>query len=81
MSHDIDPLVDLEVEVSSVLIGSKRAVRVGGRLYVSPAMFDLMRHATPEELPRLLRAISVLHLPEPPSIHDPIELALRPSRE
>jgi hypothetical protein len=61
-------LVGMPVKASSYLVGSKQAVEMDGVLYVSPAMFDLMRHAEGDELERLLAAIPVLRLQCPPSL-------------
>lgn len=52
------------VHVSSVLVGSKRAFRIGNEIWVSPAMYELIRHADPDELQRLLSAIPLLTLPD-----------------
>lgn len=68
------PLFGLAVEVATSLAGSKRAVRMGRTLYVSPAMYDLIRHAEWAELERLLAAIPCLTLPEPPSIYDQLPM-------
>ncbi len=65
------PLHGVRITVSKYLTGSKRAVQLGdGPIGVSPAMFDLIEHATPEELKRLLSAIHVLRLPAMPSLSD-----------
>lgn len=53
-----------EFVVSRWLTGSKRAFREGNRIYVSPAMWELLTHAEGEELMRLLRAIEYVELPE-----------------
>ena len=54
----------LEIVVSSHLAGQKRAVKIGDRLHVSPAMFDLMKHASKDELEHLLRSIGLIDLTE-----------------
>ena len=51
-----------EVVVNEYLTGSKRAVKLNGKICVSPAMHDLMVNATPEELEHLLRNIPLLDL-------------------
>lgn len=67
-------LFGFNVTVSSALVGSKRAVRMGNTICVSPAMFDLIKHANEDELQRLLAAINVLTIPEPPSIYGPLPM-------
>lgn len=57
-------LLGLQIIPREALVGSKLAVRIGGDLFVSPAMMSLMRNSTPEELQRLLMAIRVLDLGE-----------------
>lgn len=52
------------VAVCSALAGSKKAILQGNTVYVSPAMYDLISHASEEELKRILGAIEVLELPE-----------------
>ena len=54
----------MQVVVSKSLIGSKKALIQGNRIYVSPAMHVLMEGATQEELVRLLKTISTLEIPE-----------------
>lgn len=55
----------LEIQVSPHLVGSKVAYQIGeGPILVSPAMFDLIKHATPEELETLLKTICVKKLPD-----------------
>jgi hypothetical protein len=60
----VTPLHGYRVAVSSALVGSKRAIRMGDTIYVSPAMYDLMKHADQEELQRLLAAIPLLEAPD-----------------
>ena len=50
------PLDAIPVRVDESLVGSKRAVRIGnGPIYLSPAMYELVKGAeSPEELQRLL---------------------------
>lgn len=56
---------EIEVQASEYLAGSKIATRIGdGPVFVSPAMYDLMKHASPDELQRLLAKIKVLQLPD-----------------
>jgi hypothetical protein len=72
------PLDGFDVQASASLAGSKRAVRMGRTIYVSPAMYDLICHAKGAELERLLGAIRCLKLPEPPSIFDPLPMTTNP---
>lgn len=62
-----DSFGGFEIVVSPTLAGSKLALRYSGssRVYVSPAMFDLMKYANPQELETLLANIRVLSLPDP----------------
>jgi hypothetical protein len=60
----------LYVFVARDLTGSRRAIRQGKSIYVSPAMFDLMKHADADELKRLLEAIHVVTIPEIDEILD-----------
>jgi hypothetical protein len=60
------PVSALPVRVNQWLVGSKQAVDFGGVIHVSPAMFELLRHAEGDELERLLQAIPVVTIPVPP---------------
>lgn len=60
----MSPHTGLSVCVSKHLAGSKRGVRQGNTVYVSPAMYDLMKHADPDELKLLLEKIEVVTIPE-----------------
>lgn len=55
---DLDAIAKLytgfSIKVSKNLEGSKKAVRQGSTIYVSPAMYDLMKHANEVELRQLL---------------------------
>lgn len=55
-------LFGYNVAVSQSLVGSKKAVKKGRTVYVSPAMHDLLNHAGRDEFKRLLRAIPLLDL-------------------
>lgn len=69
---DADEFIDfrLEFRVSRALVGSKTAIQFGdGPILVSPAMFALCKHASPDELETLLNTILVQHLPPVPSVH------------
>jgi hypothetical protein len=60
----IDTLGGYWVRAEPYLAGSKRAVRQGRTIHVSPAMWDLMSHAGPGELERLLASIPLVVIPE-----------------
>lgn len=68
----------LKIAVSSVLAGGKRAVRMGDTVYVSPAMYDLIKSADEKELRLLLEKIEMITIPEPPSIFGPLPMTARP---
>ena len=53
---------NIPISVSSMLIGSKKAVLQDGVLYVSPAMERLMQGSTREELRHLLERIELLKI-------------------
>jgi hypothetical protein len=73
------PLHAIELAVSPALVGSKRALQFGdGPVHVSPAMYDLIRHATPDELQSLLKQIQILRLPAMPSLYDPLPMVTQP---
>ncbi len=61
----IEPRFGLRVIVLETMAGAKRAVQTGSRLYVSPAMWDLISHSDGEELAAMLRRISVLQVFSP----------------
>ena len=52
----------INVVVAAYLAGGKKAVLSNGTLYVSPAMFDLIRHANRAELQRVMAAIDVVEI-------------------
>ena len=55
----------MNIQVDQCLIGSKHAILLApSTLLVSPAMWELMRNATPDELERLLQAIEVRRGPD-----------------
>lgn len=56
----------IQVRVCKLLAGSKKAVKQDGILQVSPAMYHLMRHASPAELDALVRSLEVLDLDADP---------------
>lgn len=78
--YGLPPLHALEIVVAPHLKGSKRAVRFGAeaRIHVSPAMYDLIRHANAEELATLMRAIEIVNLPPLPSFSDPLPMTMYP---
>jgi hypothetical protein len=59
----------IPVVVSKALTGAKQAVFTEGTLHVSPAMFELMRHAEGDELEKLLANIPMVQIRLPP-LHD-----------
>lgn len=64
----------LDLRVCPHMVGAKTAVQYGtGPVYVSPAQFDLLRHADAAELEFLLRTIPVLVLPARDNPHAAIE--------
>lgn len=63
MPETLAPLLGAPILVSEFLVGSKRAVLVDDRLYVSPAMFGLIQVADEHELGHLLSNLPVLVLP------------------
>lgn len=65
-------VVGLRVEVSQFLVGFKHGFCDGRTVLVSPAMWDLMRHAEGDELERLLKAIPLK--PMPKGFFDPPDL-------
>jgi hypothetical protein len=62
------PWNGLEIIVSPNMVGCKNALRMGSepKIYVSPAMYDLINHADEKELKTLLENIHILHLPFEP---------------
>ena len=71
-------LAGFGLAVSEHLRGSKRAVKSGDTIYVSPAMYDLIRHAEGEELRRLLVSIPLLDVGEPFDIRQPLPMTTTP---
>jgi hypothetical protein len=80
-----------EVHVSQHMVGAKSAIRVGrNKLVVSPAMYDLMSHATPDELQALCERITVMEIPDfdlprtmpvrPPEFNERTVLAIHAAR-
>ena len=69
----------ISIQVSPALTGSKRAVQFGdGPIVVSPAMYDLIRHADGGELRRLLESIELLRLPAMPSKYEYVPMLTQP---
>lgn len=56
-------LTGFPVAVCEWFKGSKNAVETGGTIYVSPAMWELMKDATPQELEHLLGKIGLIRIP------------------
>jgi hypothetical protein len=73
-----DPLFGFAVQECRWMAGSKKALRVGRTIYVSPAMMDLIRHAEGDELRRLLGSIPLVEIREPPSVFGPSPTTTRP---
>ena len=73
------PFDAIPVRVDKSLVGSKKAVRIGnGPIYLSPAMYELVKGAeSPEELRRLLESIPLLQLPAMPSLYGPLPMTTR----
>lgn len=61
---NFSPLTGFYIQVSQALRGSKRAVRMGDTIFLSPAMYELAKAAEGEELKRLLGQIPLLELPK-----------------
>lgn len=63
----VGPVNGYTVTVRDSLAGAKNAVRYGDTLYVSPAMWELLRFAEgPEDLAFILKNIPVAVLPYTP---------------
>jgi hypothetical protein len=61
----MSPLFGFEIRVADYLKGSKKAVRQGNTIFVSPAMWDLMKHASDQaELEHLLSKIELVEIPK-----------------
>jgi hypothetical protein len=59
-------VLGLRIEASPFLTGQKTAAKVDVTVFVSPAMYDLIKHADEEELKHLLANVPVLDLgPDP----------------
>jgi hypothetical protein len=71
-------LFGFEVHVNPVLAGGKKAVRQGNRMYVSPAMYDLISHAEGDELESLLKSIECVTIPEMPSVYEYVPMFTAP---
>ena len=66
-------LTKIPIVVSEALAGQSKAVMLNGTLSVSPAMWQLMDGASPEELEHLLKHIAVIDLGSTPSLFEPIK--------
>lgn len=64
-------MIGFGIKVAQSLKGSRRAVRQGNTIYLSPAMYDLVSKADPEELWFLLEHIEIVTIPEPRSVFAP----------
>lgn len=71
--HSLPPLEALEIVVNPHLTGTEEAIRFGDKaqVQVSPALWELMKGATPDELQALLSGVRVVQLPPLPSLLDP----------
>ena len=76
MSEPTDAFAGVDLVRSPWLVGSKVAWKRGARLYVSPAMWDLLTHAEGEELMRLLTRIRYVEIPEGPPAYGPVTFPL-----
>lgn len=56
------PLFGCPVQVSSSLQYGKKAVKLNGIIYVSPAMHELMKGTDSDELEKLFRAIELVDM-------------------
>lgn len=68
------PINGYTVTVATSLAGSKRAVRRGATLFVSPAMWDMISTAEgPAELAFIMNHITIVDLPyTPPGYFNPV---------
>lgn len=58
------PLDSFEIVVDQHMAGMKKAVKMGNKIVVSPAMYDLIKHADQKELEHLLKNIPLIDIPE-----------------
>lgn len=64
-----DTFTGFSLHVESMLAGGKKSVLVGGRkLYLSPAMYDLVSHAEGDELKLILSRIDLVFMPAVPTL-------------
>lgn len=71
--HSLPPLHALEIVVNPHLTGAEEAIRFGDKtqVQVSPALWDLVKAATPDEAQALMSRVRVVQLPPLPSLLDP----------
>lgn len=62
------PLHGFRIVVDNNLAGSKRAVKMGDAICVSPSMWKLMKNSTQDELIHLLSKIELLDIGSAPSL-------------
>lgn len=67
----LSDLSAIPVVEKSVMDGAKTAVMLEGTLCVSPAMMNLMKTATEDELQHLLKNLPLIDLGKMPSVRDP----------
>ncbi len=62
MIADPFALTGMSVVMNNWLAGVDKAVKVGGTIHVSPAVYSLMKTADSDELEKLLRNLPLLDL-------------------
>lgn len=59
-------LTGFRIYVAGWMVGAKYARKYGRQLWVSPAMWSLMKGATPDELDHLMRHLRVVEMSQEP---------------
>ena len=67
----MDTLNAIPIEECSFMKGCKKAVKANGKIYLSPAMMDLVKHADEDELQHLLANIPLLDFGDFDPLKDP----------
>jgi hypothetical protein len=75
------PIDQFEIAISESLVGAKKAVKSGRKIYISPAMYDLMKNSTGKELEHLLANLLVVDVGEPFNIFEPLPMTTKPDME